>query len=49
MCEGAAVAAAPSHTMASIGAGIDFSKHVRREAQSIQKKKDKEQNIKFIF
>ena len=44
-----AVGAPPSAAMASVGAGLDFSKHVRREARSIQKKKDRDQNIKFVF
>jgi hypothetical protein len=45
-----AVRAAPSNTMASIGGTIDFSKHVKREAQTIQKKKnDKDERIKFVF
>jgi hypothetical protein len=44
-----AVRAPPSNTMASIGAGIDFSKHVKRTGQGIQKKKDKDERIKFVF
>jgi hypothetical protein len=44
-----AVRSAPSNTMASIGAGIDFSKHVKRTGQGIQKKKDKDERIKFVF
>ena len=43
------VGAPPSNAMASVGGGIDFSKHVKRAAQSVQKRKDKEQNIKFVF
>ena len=44
-----AVGAPPSNSIASVGGGIDFSKHVKRAAQSIQKKKDRDQNIKFVF
>jgi hypothetical protein len=44
-----AVRAPPSNTMASIGAGIDFSKHVKRTGQGIQKKKEKDERIKFVF
>ena len=43
-----AVLAPPSNSMASIGAGLDFSKHVKRNSQSIQKK-DRDENIKFVF
>ena len=44
-----AVGAPPSNTMASIGAGIDFSKHVKHAAKTMQRRKDKEENIKFVF
>ena len=44
-----AVAAPPSNTMASIGAGIDFSKHVKHAAKSVQRKNEKSENIKFVF
>jgi hypothetical protein len=44
-----AVRSAPSNTMASIGAGIDFSKHVKRSNQGIQKRKEKDERIKFVF
>ena len=44
-----AVSAPPSNTMASIGAGIDFSKHVKRASLNLQKRKDKEENIRFVF
>ena len=44
-----AVAAPPSNTMASIGAGIDFSKHVKHAAKTMQRRKEKEENIRFIF
>ena len=44
-----AVAAPPSNTMASIGAGIDFSKHVKRASVNLQKRKDRDENIKFVF
>ena len=43
-----AVRAPPSNTMASIGGAIDFSKHVKRSNQGMQKRKDDER-IKFIF
>ena len=45
-----AVGVPPSDAMASIGAGLDFSKHVRRESRSVQKKKrGGDDNIKFVF
>ena len=44
-----AVGADPSDAMASIGAGLDFSKHVRRESRSVQKKRGGDDNIKFVF
>ena len=44
-----AVAAPPSNTMASIGAGLDFSKHVKHAAKTMQRRKDKEENIRFVF
>ena len=44
-----AVGAPPSDAMASIGAGLDFSKHVRRESRSVQKKRGGDDNIKFVF
>ena len=44
-----AVSAPPSNTMASIGAGIDFSKHVKRASLNLQKRKDREENIRFVF
>ena len=44
-----AVSAPPSNTMASIGAGIDFSKHVKRASVNLQKRKDRDENIKFVF
>ena len=44
-----AVAAPPSNTMASIGAGIDFSKHVKHAAKTMQRKNEKSENIKFVF
>ena len=44
-----AVAAPPSNTMASIGAGIDFSKHVKHAAKTMQKKRDREESIRFVF
>ena len=44
-----AVLAPPSNTMASIGMGLNFSKHIKTNSQSIQKKKDRDENIKFVF
>ena len=44
-----AVSAPPSNTMASIGGGIDFSKHVKHAARTLQKKNEKSENIKFVF
>ena len=44
-----AVAAPPSNTMASIGAGLDFSKHVKHAAKTMQKRKERDENIKFVF
>ena len=44
-----AVAAPPSNTMASIGAGLDFSKHVKHAAKTMQRRKEKSENIKFVF
>jgi hypothetical protein len=44
-----AVRAPPSNTMAMIGGTIDFSKHVKRASQSMQKRKEKDENIKFVF
>lgn len=44
-----AVNAPPSNTMAKIGGTLDFSKHVKKASQSIQKKKDRDENIKFVF
>ena len=44
-----AVGAPPSDAMASVGAGLDFSRHVKREARSIQKRKKGDDNIKFVF
>ena len=40
----------PSNAMASLGMGlIDFNKSVKRASQNIQKKRDKQENIKFVF
>jgi hypothetical protein len=40
----------PSNTMASMGMGlIDFNRSVKRASQNIQKKRDKHENIKFVF
>ena len=39
----------PSNTMASMGAGLDFSKHLKNSSKHIQKRRDKDENIKFVF
>ncbi len=39
----------PSNTMASMGAGLDFSKHLKASSKHIQKRRDKDENIKFVF
>ena len=39
----------PSTTMASIGGAIDFNKAVKTSAKNIQKKKDREENIRFVY
>jgi hypothetical protein len=40
----------PSNAMARLGMGlIDFNKSVKRASQNIQKKRDKHENIKFVF
>ncbi len=42
--------AVPSNSMASLGMGlIDFNKSVKKASQNIQKKRDKHENIKFVF
>ena len=43
------VRAPPSNTMASVGGSIDFSKHVKTASKGIQKKKEKDETIKFVF
>ena len=41
---------AESNTLANIGGSIiDFSKHVKSNARNIQKKRDTEENIKFVY
>ena len=45
-----AAKAPPSQSIASVGGSvIDFSKHVKSASRNIQKKKDKEENIRFIY
>ena len=44
-----AVGAPPSNTMASVGSGLDFSKHVKHAAKTMQRRKEKDENIKFVF
>ncbi len=42
--------AVPSNSMASLGMGlIDFNKSVKKASQNIQKKREKHENIKFVF
>ena len=39
-----------SNTLANIGGSIiDFSKHVKTNARNIQKKRDREENNKFVY
>jgi hypothetical protein len=39
-----------SMTMASVGgAMLDFNKHVKTASRNVQKKKDKDENIKFVY
>ena len=39
-----------SNSMASLGMGlIDFNKSVKKASQNIQKKREKHENIKFVF
>jgi hypothetical protein len=33
----------------SVGGMLDFNKHVKKSSINIQKKKDKEENIKFVY
>jgi hypothetical protein len=41
---------AQSNTLANIGGSIvDFSKHVKSNTRNIQKKRDTEENIKFVY
>jgi hypothetical protein len=38
-----------SNTMASAGMSIDFNKRLKKASQSIQNKKSRDENIKFVF
>jgi hypothetical protein len=38
-----------SRSMASVGGMIDFNKHVKTASRNLQKKKDKDENIKFVY
>jgi hypothetical protein len=38
-----------SMAMASVGGMLDFNKHVRTASKNVQKKKDKDENIKFVY
>jgi hypothetical protein len=42
-------AIAPSRSMASVGGMLDFNKHVSSASKKVQKKKDREENIKFVY
>ena len=45
-----AVKAPLSQSLASVGGSIiDFSKHVKSASRNVQKKKDKVENIRFIY
>jgi hypothetical protein len=44
-----AVSSPVSMSMASVGGMIDFNKHVRTSSRNIQKKKDKDENIKVVY
>jgi hypothetical protein len=44
-----ATRAPQSMTMASVGGMLDFNKHVKTASRNIQKKKDKDENIKFVY
>ena len=47
-----AVVSPLSKTLASVSVGgsmIDFNKHVKTASRNIQKKKDKDENIKFVY
>ena len=45
-----AVKAPLSQSLASVGGSIiDFSKHVKSASRNVQKKKDKDENIRFIY
>jgi hypothetical protein len=38
-----------SMAMASVGGLLDFNKHMKTVSRNIQKKKNKDKNIKFVF
>jgi hypothetical protein len=40
---------APSRSMASVGGMLNFSKHVSTASKNVQKKKDREENIKYVY
>lgn len=45
-----AIPPAPSATIASsMGGAIDFSKYLRAASKHVQRRKDKDENIKFVF
>lgn len=35
--------------MASVGGMLNFNKHVKSSSRNFQKKKDKDENIKFVY
>jgi hypothetical protein len=39
----------PSKSMASTGGMLNFNKHVKSESKNVQKKKDRDENIKFVY
>jgi hypothetical protein len=44
-----AVRAPQSMSMISVGGMLDFNKHVKTASRNVQKKKDKDENIKFVY
>jgi hypothetical protein len=39
----------PIRSMMSMGGMIDFNKHVKTASKNIQKKQNKDENIKFVY
>jgi hypothetical protein len=44
-----AVRVPPQSMTTSVGGMLDFNKHVKSASKNIQKKKDREENIKFVY